>query len=188
MKTSILVLSSLLLLSQSAFASKTIERKLFTLEKSLNSENILNIHTQTNENCKFVTNSNGYIDFYWLMNGKTKKDVHPTIKSKVKERVKFISINQTNDSFTVRLNDLSEIKHDLESNIIEIQAKTINGNCTVNSIIPLGASAKYKKLNLERTYCEVKSVLGVPNGCKYIELSGKENTTNEILKVKFIGK
>ncbi len=188
MKTSLLVLTSAFLLTQAAWASQSIERRLFTLEKSLNSENTLNIHTQTDENCKFVAGANGYVDFYWLMEGKTIKQVHPMIRTKVQERVQFIGINDRRDSFKVRLNDLSEIKHDLESNIIEARAEIVNGTCTVNSIIQLGASAKYKKLNLQRTFCEVNSLLGVPNGCKYLELAGKDNATGEGLKVKFKGK
>jgi len=188
MKTSMLVLASAFLLTQTAFAGQSIERKLFTLEKSLNSENTLNIHTQTDENCKFVTSANGYVNFYWLMDRTTAKEVHPMIRTKVQERVQFIGINKKRDSFKVRLNDLSEIKHDLESNIIEARAEIVNGKCIVNSIIELGASSKYKKLNLQRTYCEVNSFMGVPNGCKYLELAGRDNATGEGLKARFKGK
>lgn len=188
MKTSMLILASTFLLSQATFAGQSIERKLFSLEKSVNSENILNIHTQTDQNCKFVTNANGYVDFYWLMDGKTAKEVHPMIRTKVQERVQFIGINEKRDSFKVRLNDLSEIRHDLESNIIEVRAEIVNGQCKVNSIIELGASAKYKKLNLQRTFCDVNSFMGVPNGCKNLELAGKDNATGEGLKVQFKGK
>jgi hypothetical protein len=188
MKTSMLILASAFLLTQAAFAGQTIERKLFTLEKSLNSENTLNIHTQTDENCKFVSSANGYVDFYWLMDGKNIKQVHPMIRTKVQERVQFIGINEKRDSFKVRLNDLSEIRHDLESNTIEARAEIVNGTCTVNSIIQLGASAKYKKLNLQRTFCEVNSLMGIPNGCKYLELAGSDNATGEGLKARFKGK
>lgn len=175
--------------AQAAIASGSVERKLFTLEKSVNSENILNIHTFTDNDCKFVSGNNGYIDFYWLMDKQTKKEVHPMIRSKVQERVKFLGLNATKDSFKVRLNDLSEIKHDLEDNNIEVKAEIIAGVCTVKSVIKLGASAKYKKMNLERTYCDVdKNFLGVPSGCNYLDLQGKQIDTNEVLKVRFKGK
>ena len=185
-----LILTSVILMAQSAFAANTaIERKLFTLEKSLNSENILFIHTQTDENCKFVANSNGYVDFYWLMDGSQKKQVHPMIRSKVQERVKFVGINEAHDSFKVKLNDLSEIKHDLESNEIEARAEVINGECVVKSVIQLGASAKYIKLDLQRTFCEVeKNMVGIPKGCKYLELAGKNDVTDEGVKARFKGK
>lgn len=192
MKTSMLILASALLIAQSVLAeikTPTVERKLFTLEKSLNSENILFIHAETDENCKFISNNNGYIDFYWLMNGAQKKQVHSMIRSTVQERVKFVRISEARDSFKVKLNDLSEIKHDLESNEIEARAELVNGVCLVKSVIQLGASAKYIKLNLQRTYCEVeKNMVGIPNGCKFLELAGKNDATGEGVKIRFKGK
>lgn len=189
MKSSTLIMAAALFIAQAGMATEMTKRKLFTLEKSLNSENILLIHTQTDESCKFVTNENGYIDFYWLMNGLTKKPVHPMIRSKVQERVAFSGINATRDSFKVKLNDLSEIKHDLEDNNIEAIAVLKNGNCDVSSVIKLGASANYRKMNLKRTFCEVdKNILSVPKGCKYLELQGTDADTGESLKVRFKGK
>nr|BDT28964.1 DUF4833 domain-containing protein [Bacteriovorax sp. HI3] len=189
MKSSTLIMAAALLTFQVTMAGEKTERKLFTLEKSLNSENILLIHTQTDESCKFVTNENGYVDFYWLMDGLTKKPVHPMIRSKVQERVAFSGINATRDSFKVKLNDLSEIKHDLEDTNIEALAALKNGNCDVTSVIKLGASANYRKMNLKRTFCEVdKNLLGVPKGCKYLELQGTDADTGEALKVRFKGK
>ena len=189
MKSSTLIMTIAIVMAQSAFAGEVVERKLFTLEKSLNSENILMIHAQTDESCKFVKNANGFVDFYWLMDGLTKKPVHPMIRSKVEERVAFSGINETRDSFKVKLNDLSEIKHDLEDTKIEAVATIVNGNCEVNSIIKLGASSKYRKMNLKRTYCEVdKNLLGVPKGCKFLELQGVDADNGEALKVRFKGK
>lgn len=179
----------LFIFSSVAFAGQTTERKIFNLEKSLNSENILTIITHTDEFCKFVANNNEYIDFYWLMDGSSKKDVHPMIRSKVHERVKFVGINSTRDTFSVRLNDLSEIKHDLESNIIEVKSEFNNGVCQVKPIIKLGASAKYRTLSLKRTYCDVETnMIGVPKGCRFLELQGTDYSTNEQLKIRFKGK
>ena len=189
MKLLTLTLTGVFILAQTALANGTSEKKLFTLEKSLNSENILFIHTQTDKDCKFISSANEYVDFYWLMDKENKKNVHSMIRSKVKERVQFTGINEARDSFKVRLNDLSEIRHDLENNTIEARAEINNGECDVKSIIQLGASAKYKKLNLQRTYCEVdKNMLGVPTGCKYLELSGTDAATGEKLSVRFKGK
>lgn len=187
--TAVTVLVFGAIVSQASMAAGSVERKLFTLEKSVNSENILNIHTFTDNDCKFVSGNNGHIDFYWLMDKQTKKEVHPMIRSKVQERVKFLGLNATKDSFKVRLNDLSEIKHDLEDNNIEVKAEIVAGVCTVKSVLKLGASSKYKKMNLERTHCDVeKNFLGVPSGCNHLELLGKQIDTNETLKVRFKGK
>lgn len=184
MKLSAIVMALALISSAQA-----TERKLFTLEKSMNSENILMIHTQTDDNCKFIAGDNGYVDFYWLMDGLNKKPVHPMIRSKVSERVAFAGINESRDSFKVKLNDLSEINHDLEDTKIEAVAEVVNGACEVRSIVKLGASAKYRKMNLKRTYCQVdKNLVGVPKGCKYLELSGIDADNGEALKVRFRGK
>ncbi len=189
MKMNSLLIAGILILSNTALAGKVTEKRIFNLEKSLNSENILTIVTQTDENCKFVPKNNEYIDFYWLMDGATRKEVHPMIRSKVQERVKFAGINNDRSVFNVRLNDLSEIKHDLENNIIEVRSEINNGVCTVKSLIKLGASAKYRALNLKRTFCEVETnMLGVPNGCQFLELQGTDNNTNESLRVRFKGK
>ncbi|MBC7427362.1 MAG: hypothetical protein H7336_02040 [Bacteriovorax sp.] len=189
MKAAVLFTSAILLsqiISQTAISAESIQRKLFTLEKSMNSENILLIHTQTDANCKFVENQNGYVDFYWLMDGNTKKEVHPMIRSKVEERVRFAGINADKTSFKVSLNDLSELKTDLDDNKIEVKSAIVNGACQVQSIIKLGGSAKYKKLNLKRTYCEVeKNFFGVPKGCIYLDLEGTNADTGEALKVRF---
>ncbi len=185
--TTALIMSQVMI--QSAFSAESVQKKLFTLEKSMNSENILLIHTQTDENCKFVPNHNGYVDFYWLMDGVTRKEVHPTIRSKVAERVKFVGISEDKSSFTVKLNDLSELRTDLEDNKIDVVAQIANGNCEVKSIIKLGASAKYRKMALNSTFCEVdRNFVGVPKGCKYLDLKGKDADTNEALSVRFKGK
>ena len=189
MKIFNIVIIALVLSSHTALAARLTERKLFTLEKSLNSENVLNIHTFTDDNCKFVDDSNGQVDFYWLLDKHNKKEVHPMIRSQVQERVKSLGLNSTKDSFKVRLNDLSEINHDLENNNIEVAAEIVAGICTVKSIIKLGASSKYKKITIEKIFCNVeKNFLGVPSGCTYLELQGKELDTLEIVKVIYKGK
>jgi hypothetical protein len=189
MKTSQLVLTIGLLLSQSLFAAESVEKRLFTLEKSFNSENILVIHTQVDNECKFVSNKNGYIDFYWLMDKTTKKNVHEAIRGKVSERVKFLGINSTRNNFKISLNDLSEIKHDLEDNTIEVSAELLNGACEVKSVMKLGASASYKNLDLKKTYCNVATnMIGIPKGCTFLELQGVDVNNTESFKVKFKGK
>ena len=168
-------------------AHALVEKKLFSLEKSYNAENVLLIHTQVDDECRFgVSQNNEYVDFYWLMNGTDRKEVHPTIRSQVKTRVSFESINGPRDSFRVDLNDLKEISHDLESTNIEVRSFKENDLCKVESLIKLGASGHYRTLNLNRTYCEVKTnIIGIPSGCKFIDLEGVDVETGEAIKVRF---
>ena len=166
------------------------EQKLFTMEKNYNQENLMIIHTQTDKDCKFIKstkNSEGnYIEFYWLMNGKDRKEVHPMIRTEIKSRVQFQGIDAGRDSFRVKLNDLSEVKHDLVETSMEVASEIINGKCTVKSVLTLGPSGKYRKIDLNRTFCNVsKNLVGVPNGCNYLLLEGTDVATGEKLSVKF---
>lgn len=172
---------------QTAFSA---EKELFRINKSYNSQNILIIASQVDSNCKFQPVKNNYYYFYWRMNGVEPKPVDPLIKGTVESRVTFLGINSTKDNFKIRLNDLKEINHDLEDNIIEVRAERINGACSVSSVIKLGPSAQYKDLSLESTFCEVRTnMLGLPNGCSLLELKGKNAAnTSTNLKVSFKGK
>lgn len=175
----------------SALANAQVERKLFSMEKNYNPENVLVIHTQTDKDCRFVTspkNTEGnYVEFYWLMNyGAEKKEIHSMIRSEVKGRISFLGINAKKDSFKIRLNDLSELRHDLPDPTMEVISEVSQGKCSVKSIIHLGASGNYRKLSLKRTFCDVsKNMVGVPNGCSYLYLEGNDADTGEKISVKF---
>ena len=172
-----LVLILTLLNAQAVLAENNVEKKLFTMEKNYHAENIM------------VINSHDFLDFYCLIDGKNRKEVHPMIRSQIQEKVKFSNINNQRDRFKIRMNDLSELKHDLEDITMEISSSITNGNCQVKSVLKLGPSARYRKLNVKRTYCEVSTnMVGVPNGCKYLELQGLDSDTGESLKVRFFSK
>jgi hypothetical protein len=167
------------------------EKRLFTMEKNYNPENIMVIHTQTDADCKFVTSrknsENNFVEFYWMMNhGPETKEVHPSIRSEIKNRVSFQGMNERKDSFRLRLNDLKELKHDLPDTNMEVTAEILGGGCIIKSSLALGASARYRKLELQKSYCDVsKNFLGIPNGCNYLELSGRDAANGETLKIRF---
>lgn len=181
---------TLILGSFNAFATSG-EKALFTMEKDHNEENIMMIHAQTDNNCKFITSTKNseknYMEFYWLMNnGKSKKEIHPMIRSTIKERVQFLGMNNTRDSFKIKLNDLTELRHDLSDTTMEITSEIINGECQVKSILTLGASGRYRRIDLDKTFCKVsKNFLGVPNGCRSLDIIGKDIQTDEEVKVTF---
>lgn len=188
MKTKTLLTLAFAVVSITSYANT--ERKLFTMEKNHNQENLMIIHTQTDKDCRFIKsakNAEGnYVEFYWLMEGKNKKEVHPMIRSEIKNRVQFQGINAGRDSFKVKLNDLSEVRHDLTDTTMEVMSEVVNGNCVVKSVLTLGASGKYRKMDLNRTFCDVsKNMVGVPNGCNNLILEGTDVATGESLKVTF---
>lgn len=189
MKKTIIKLS-LSLISLNAY-SQSVERRLLTMEKSYNPENIMVIHTQTDRDCKFVAsqknNDKNYLEFYWIMdNGRSIKEVHSKIRNEIQDRLRFKGINSTRDSFRIQMNDLNELRHDLTDISMEITSEVVGGKCGVKSIMTLGASSRYRKMNLKRTYCDVsKNFVGIPNGCHYLELEGSDIDSGEIFKVRF---
>ncbi len=168
-----------------------VERRLFTMEKNHNPENIMMIHTQTDEDCKFISSSKNreanLIEFYWMMNhGKSKKEVHSMIRSEIKKRVQFHNFGDFGDSFKISLSDLNELRHDLSETSIEVTSQMSEGNCIVKSVIDLGASGQNKRMDLKRTFCEVsKNIVGIPNGCRVLHLEGTDVDTGEPLKIRF---
>lgn len=175
------------LVAKNTPAATLVEKKLFITEKSYHAENIMVVNATTDDHCKFTKKNNEFIDFYWLMDRKRRKEIHPLIRLKVNERVSFMGINTEGDSFKIRMNDLSELKNDLKDITLEISSKLTDGTCQIKSILQLGRSAHFKKLNLKRSYCEVSTnFLGFPNGCKFLELSGTDADTDEALSVRFM--
>jgi hypothetical protein len=184
-----LVLTAAILIAQTAFAVDSVENKLFTMEKNYHADNIMVINTQTDDSCKFVSKNNEYLDFYWLMDRATRKEINPMIRSQIQERVKFSGINNERSSYKIHLSDLSELNHDLEDTTMEVSSAVINGTCQIKSVLKLGPSGKYRKLNLKRTYCEVTTnFVGIPNGCKFLDLQGNDDDTGETIKVRFYKK
>jgi hypothetical protein len=187
-----LIFASIVFSSLNAMASQ--EQVLFTLDKSHNPQNKVIIHTQTDEDCRFIVNpknsERNYVDFYWSMkNGKEVKEVHSLIRSEIKNRVEFKGINDRRDSFKIRLSDLSELRHDLPLSPIEVMSEMSEGVCRVRSVLSLGGSARYRKIDLKRTFCEVsKNFIGIPNGCHVLHLEGNDIATGELVKVKFLKK
>lgn len=156
------------------------------MEKSYNSENIMVIHTRTDDECKFPEKKKDLIDFYWLINGKNKKTVHPMIRKGVEERIQVSNISPEGDFFKAKLTDLTEVKHDLPDPALEIKSEVTHGECAVQAILSLGPSQQYRKINLQRTYCEVTTnIMGIPNGCKFLELQGVDIDNGESVSVIF---
>lgn len=165
---------------------KENRKQLFLVEKTYNNENIMVVHATIDNECNFIDGKK-LIDYYWLMDGKKEKRVHPMIKNKVGDRFKFNELGADKKSFTIQMADLSEVKHDLpDINIRVTSEKEKDGNCKVLAVLKLGPSGDNKELILERTFCVVKkNIVGVPIGCKTLELIGKDLKTGEELRVKF---
>lgn len=167
------------------------------MNKSHNPENIMVIYAQTDEECQFQPFQDGsYLNYYWLMDKKKRKEVHPLIKKGIAERVEFKQDEKVDDQqFRASLNDLEELEHDLPNASIEVSSvKTTSSKvkskgeskCVANATMRLGPSRKNQLIDLETTYCKVeKNLIGVPKGCESLELKGKNIKTGEEVAVSF---
>ena len=180
--------------SISAFAQYAGEKRILRLEKSHNPENVVIVHTQTDNNCKFVVSSKNternYVEFYWSMNnGSSKKELHSLIRKEVKGRLSFEGINGTRDSFKIELNDMKEVRHDLSDTSMEVTSEIEGGKCVVKSVMTLGASQKYRKIDLNRVYCDVTTnLVGIPNGCRFLDVEGTDVATGATVKARYLKK
>lgn len=185
MISSKMILITALFIAQNAFAESG-EKKVFTVEKSYNPENIMVVSALTDDNCKFVKKDSEYINFYWMMERTTRKKVNSAIIDGIKKKIQFDGMNDEQNAFQIVLNDLKEVKHDLgDSPKVEVSSEIENGECQTKAVLKLGKTGDYRKLNLKKTYCEVTTFLGVPTGCAALELIGTDADTGEALKVTF---
>lgn len=164
------------------------EKKLFTMKKSYNPENTMVIYAQVDENCDFKPFPGGsYINYYWLMNRKTRKKVHPLIAKGIEQRVEFNTGGTTpKRAFKASLNDLNEVDHDLPNTSINVISLKENDHCEAQALIGLGKSEGGKEIDLVTTYCEVHTNLfGVPTGCDSLQLQGTQPGSGKRISVKF---
>lgn len=174
------------LLFQMQISEAIVENNIFTLEKSYHTQNVMKISTYTDEHCNFISSDNSYLNFYWLMDGVIRKKIHPLIRHRVQERIKFEGINSEKNSFKIRLQDLTELKHDLKEIVVVVSSVMEKNVCQIKSIIKLGASENYRLLNIKHTFCEVSiNFLGIPNGCKFLELVGVDANTGDKIRIRF---
>ena len=186
MKLLRLITASSLFIAHLAMASTPVETKLFLMTKSYNPQNIMVINASLDEDCKFVSSNDQYLSFYWLMDGKTRKPVNSLIIDNIYERFQFNGVNDNATSFSSTLGDLKELKHDLNDPSITVTSMRSGDTCKVRSVLQLGPKDNNRKLSLEKIYCDVsKNIVGIPNGCKYLELKGTDVETGDSLTARY---
>ncbi len=161
------------LMAQAARADEAIQNpeygthyRLFTFEKNENPQNILIIYTRLDDQCRFKPLSSvdprPVVDFYWMMNRQTVKPVNGMIRSAIRKRLEVESLSQDRTSFSARIKDFRELKHDLKEARFRIVAKKKGGSCDVDTLIPLGPSDGEKLVRVETVYSEAKKTFLPP--------------------------
>ncbi len=140
---------------------------IFIVEKSENPQNILVAYTKLAPDCKIQNDpgkeSQPLLDYYWKMKRENYKPVHSLIKSGIRDRLALESSADERTHFSVRINDLSELKHDLEKPLLSVvAAPTKRGGCDVRAFIKLGPSDRSRQVLLSSIHVESKKTFLPP--------------------------
>jgi hypothetical protein len=138
---------------------------IFIFEKNENPENIMVVYSKLDENCQFQAEKakpdapESLLHYYWLMDGKNYKPVHPMILSGIEKR---LEVKGSAHAFTVELTDLKEVKNDLPDALFKVKADKSGKTCQVQALITLGPSEKNRVLKVSRIKTESKKTFAPP--------------------------
>lgn len=159
-------------------------------EKNENPQNIMIAYVKLNDDCKFQKNPDDpekpLVDFYWLMDRKIYKPVHPLIKRGIRHRTEVIDFARDQE-FSLRLKDLKELNQDLEEPALKITAQK-NGRggpqkCAVENQIRLGPSDENRAIQVESIFSTSKKRLLPPfRALTSVTLKGQDAETGESLE------
>jgi hypothetical protein len=161
---------------------------ILTFEKSENPQNVLIVYTEVDKDCHFrgPTASTGapFVDYYWLMNRKTYKPVNPMIKNGIRDRLAIEKSKNANpDSFTVKIEDLADLKTDLKDPRMTVKTAHEGKDCAVEALVTLGGSDHDRVLRLKTISTVSEKTLIPPfRKIKSLSLEGKDVKTGEDFK------
>jgi hypothetical protein len=172
---------------------------IFTFEKNENPQNIMVVYTELDKDCHFIADKDGQgqplLDYYWLMDGKSYKPVHPMIKSGMKKRMELeangkAQSKSADGSFLVRINDLKELKTDLKDFSVQVKAERNKSQaCDVEALVKLGPSDHERVLRLQTIASKAeKTALPPFRKLESITLIGKDVKTGELVKRTYQGR
>lgn len=139
---------------------------IFVVEKNENPQNILVAYTRLDSKCHVVEDpatKKPFLDYYWMMDREHYKPVHRLIKSGIRDRLEVQPVSTGGGSiassaaFSVRVNDLKELRQDLGTPLLSVETKTQGDGCDVEAYIVLGPSDQNRRLHLETIYTESKT-------------------------------
>ncbi len=131
-----------------------------TIEKSIHPQNQLVAYTQLNKHCRVLRDpkqaNRPTLNFYWLMDHSRYKRVNPLIERGIRKRFQVganSALNGGDDSFSVRLNELNVVEHDLgTAPLFWVHARRTAEGCSAEARIALGPSDKNALIRLDAIY------------------------------------
>lgn len=130
---------------------------LFTFEKNENPQNIMEIYTLLNRDCTLASKAGKpVLGYYWLMDGRSYKPVHPLIRLGIENRLRVEPSSLSKHSVTMTIADLKKLNHDLASDQILITSEHQGGGCTVEALVKMGPSDHGAVLWVTKIYSEAR--------------------------------
>lgn len=155
---------------------------LFYVEKNQNPENEMVVFAKLDDHCRILPPG---FDFYWLMNRQNFKPTHVLIKSSLRKRVQVIPKND--HEYSVQLESLKELEHDLEKVQFNVVAKRDGQGCKLETFFPLGPSDHNVTMRVKNIYVESEFTFLPPfRKVKAITLNGEYAKTHRPLSRRYI--
>ena len=154
--------------------------RIVTVRKSVHPRNDLVVFTRLDENCREVREHGApVLDFYWLMDRRSYKPVNPLLKRGIRKRLALDDAAGGN-AFTVRLNELKEVDHDLGPNpSLRVRSGGKPGACFAEARMTLGPSNKNAEIRLEEIYSEAELKGHFSAKVKLVALTGTDVKTGK---------
>jgi hypothetical protein len=138
---------------------------LFLVAKSHHPENLTVVYTKLDQHCRVrLDRTHGglpTLDFYWLMDATHYKPMAALLKAGIRQRLQFTDTRGHQEeptAFTVRLDDLSRLKHDLPSPTVQISAERSGEACVAMATIILGPSNGHVTMQLASIFTRTEDL------------------------------
>ncbi len=139
---------------------------LVEVDKNENPQNIMMIYTKLDASCSFVLDDQNdnqpFFDFYWLMDGTQYKPVNSQIVSAIRDNFVLDPQSVTATSYSVKLNDLSQLDQDIANPQLLVKAVKKPSGCDAASFITLGPSDGSVTIQVTSIYTEAHFSLTNP--------------------------
>ncbi|HXT01358.1 MAG TPA: hypothetical protein VN915_11830 [Elusimicrobiota bacterium] len=158
--------------------------RVVTVRKSVHPRNDLVVYTRLDDECRIVRQGDSpALDFYWLMDRRSFKPVNPLIKRGIRKRLEVETGSVPDagaDSFSVRLNELKEVQHDLGPNPrLRVRSSKTARGCRAEARMTLGPSDKNAEIRLDEIYSEAELKGRFSAKVKLVALKGTDVKTGK---------
>lgn len=159
----------------------------FVVEKNENPQNIMVAFVKLGKDCRLAPDPERpglpLFDFYWLMDGKRYKRVHPLIKAGVRSRMEIVSSAKNGRSFEMRLNDFKELRGDFAGARLTVSVE----GAPCQPVTELALNAATPPIRLISIYSDSRKTFLPPfRKLNFIRLKGL--TQGEPREMKFLAR